>query len=306
MSSRRAQGRPATVELSVIVPARNAASTISEQLDALLSQDWDRTFEIVVVDNGSSDATRTVVEKYVARDGRVRLVDARDDVGVAYCRNIGMAEARGSAIAICDADDVVAPGWLRAIGNALHDHALVSGRLDVHRLNPDWLVSSRGGVEHSIFTFGGLFQFANGGNMGVRREVVERYGGFDQRFVPAEDIEWSFRLWRSGVSVHYVEHALIHYRLRDSIPAMWRQAYSSGRVHSKLVEMVRAAGYAVRPDREWKRWLWLLRHLPSLRTNAGRARWIVVLGGRLGRIRHLFARHSHHLDDIVPFGTRSP
>ncbi|MBV8950574.1 MAG: glycosyltransferase [Actinobacteria bacterium] len=272
------------IALSVIIPARNAASTIAQQLDALLVQEWHRPFEVLVVDNASTDATREVVQRYLAPHSIVRLIEASESTGVAYCRNAGIAAARGAAIAICDADDVVAPGWVRAIGDALEDHRLVSGRLDVHELNPDWLIASRGGVRRAHFRFGGLFAFANGGNMGVRAEIVEECGGFDQRFVPAEDIEWSFRLWQSGIRVHYVDDALIHYRLRESLSGMWRQAYASGRIRLSLVKAVTSAGYQVEPDGEWRRWAWLFRNLPTLRSKAGRARWTVVAGGRAGRL----------------------
>jgi len=134
----------APVELSVIVPARNAAATLADPLDALLAQEWDRPFEVVVVDNGSSDGTSAVVTEYRGRDPRVRPVDASEDVGVAYCRNTGIAAARGDGVLICDADDVVAPGWVGAMGEALRDHEFVTGRIDVHLLNPEWLAGTRG------------------------------------------------------------------------------------------------------------------------------------------------------------------
>ena len=106
--------RAVTPELSVVIPVRDAAATIEDQIDALLGQEWDRPWELVVVDNGSHDATQTIVERYADRDDRVRLVDASDRPGVAHCRNVGIRAARADAIAMCDADDVVAPGWLRA------------------------------------------------------------------------------------------------------------------------------------------------------------------------------------------------
>ena len=60
----------AVPELSVVVPARDAAATIDGQLEALLAEEWDQPWEIVVVDNGSRDATKAIVDRYAARDPR--------------------------------------------------------------------------------------------------------------------------------------------------------------------------------------------------------------------------------------------
>jgi len=114
--------------------------------------------------------------------------------------------------------------------------------------------------------------------------VVEKYGGFDQRFLPGEDVEFSFRLWRAGIRVHYVKEALLHYRYRASLLALWRQARAYARIRPTLVREVRDAGYEVPRDEEWRRWLWLLGRLGSVRTKSGRARWVCVGGGRLGRL----------------------
>jgi glycosyltransferase involved in cell wall biosynthesis len=273
------------VALSVVVPAHDAAATIGEQLDALLAQTWDRAFEVVVVDNRSADRTRAVVEEHARRDARVRLVAAPDASGAAYARNVGILAARADAIAMCDADDVVAEGWVAAMGDALREHDLVAGRIDVHRLNPEWLVASRGlALERGPMTFGDLFEFPHACNMGLRVHVVQRFGGFDPAFPAGEEIELAFRLWQAGIRVHDATDALVHYRYRDTMRGLWRQARAYGRAQPALVAAVEQAGYGVPRDREWRRWLWLVRHVGLLAEHAGRARWIGVAGGRVGRV----------------------
>src|SRR5262245_52337279 len=127
--------------LSVIIPARNVADTLRVQLDALAAQAWEPGFEVVVVDNGSTDETPKIVAEYAARDARFRLVDAPHGSGVSFVRNRGIEAANAPAIAICDGDDIVGPAWVAAMGDALVTHEVVTGPIEVDTLNPAWLVA---------------------------------------------------------------------------------------------------------------------------------------------------------------------
>ena len=94
---------------TIVVPAFNVASTLSETLDALLAQSYD-AFEVVVVDDGSTDDTLSIAKLH-ARDRRLRIVGQKNR-GLAGARNSGIAAARGEVIGFCDADDVWLPGKL--------------------------------------------------------------------------------------------------------------------------------------------------------------------------------------------------
>ena len=71
-------------DLSVVVPCHNVGSTLAEQLDALLAQDWRGAFEVVLVENRSTDDTLAVARAYAARDPRVRVVTAEERGGASY------------------------------------------------------------------------------------------------------------------------------------------------------------------------------------------------------------------------------
>jgi glycosyltransferase involved in cell wall biosynthesis len=274
-----------TPELSVVIPVRDAAATIEDQLDALLDQHWDRPWELLVVDNGSRDATAAIVDRYAAADPRVRRVDASDRPGVAHCRNVGLRAARAEAIAMCDADDIVAPGWVQAMGDGLRTHELVTGPLDVTTLNPEWVLETRGrAIESGPGQFFGVFEFAHSCNLGFQRAVVERIGGFDEDLAAGEDVELSGRLWRAGVKLAYLEDAVVRYRYRTTIGGLWRQARGYGRARPELFRRIAGAGITVPARGSARSWAFLVRHLGLLRSRAGRAKWVWVAAGNVGRL----------------------
>src|SRR5687767_27975 len=90
--------------VSVIIACLNAAETISGQLEALAAQTWSRPWEVIVADNGSSDDSRSVVERFRDRLPALRIVDASAKRGQPYALNVAAREARGTALAFCDAD----------------------------------------------------------------------------------------------------------------------------------------------------------------------------------------------------------
>jgi glycosyltransferase involved in cell wall biosynthesis len=274
------------VDLSVVVPARDVAATLGDQLDALLAQEWDGEWEIVVVDNRSRDGTADLVAEYARRSPRVRLVEASDRDGPSYARNVGFEAAAAEAIAACDADDVVAPGWVRAMAEALRDHDCVTGPLEVDELNPAWLAKTRGRPSLTEGpTWFGVFPIVAAGNLGVRRGVWRDAGRFDEELRVEEDHEFALRLRVRGVDVHFAPGALVHYRYRGSPGALWRQGTTYGRSRPRLWREVRRAGLRPPPRfAGWRSWVWLLVHLPDLRRATGRASWVWVAGNRLGQL----------------------
>jgi len=230
------------VDLAVVIPAHNADGTLGEQLDALTAQTWAGTWCIVVVDNRSTDGTRALAESYRTRG--VRVVDATFRAGPSYARNAGVEAVMARAYAFCDGDDVVHPGWVAAMGNALRSASIVSGPIETTSLNPPWLARTRPMPrDGSLPTFGSI-GFLSGCNVGMTREAFDQLGGFDEEFIGNEDIEISLRALSHGFRIDFEPGAVVAYRLRDDISAVWRQGVYYGRGRPTLQRRARRIGLA--------------------------------------------------------------
>lgn len=111
--------------ISLIIPVYNVQDYLEECLDSVLLQDYGN-FEVVVVNDGSTDNSREILENYERRDSRIRVIDQRNK-GLAGARNTGVATACGDYIAFVDSDDYVTPEYLSAMAaNAITHDADVS------------------------------------------------------------------------------------------------------------------------------------------------------------------------------------
>jgi glycosyltransferase involved in cell wall biosynthesis len=281
------QGREqGPVRVSVVIPAFNAAATLGAQLEALAAQEAAEPFEVVVADNGSTDGTADVVRSYAERMPLLRLVDASERTGSNVARNAGVRAARGELVLMCDADDVVAPGWVDALVGALGSADAVGGHLDRTSLNPDLLRIWPDYEGHSQVTVQlGFLPRPVGANAGFRRAVWEELGGFDERYVRGgTETEFFWRLQLAGHTLVDVPGAVVAYRMRTTEKAMVRQMYIWGRQAPMLYRDFRAAGMPWRPSDPVRSWVWALRLAARVR---GRGSWLRLrrhLAYLLGRV----------------------
>jgi glycosyltransferase involved in cell wall biosynthesis len=167
--------------LSVIIPAYNAAKTLGEQLDALKGQAYEGDWEIVVVNNGSTDDTVNMVQKHQQLMPRLRLVHALAKQNRSYARNIAAREAKGDAFLFCDADDIVAPGWVSALGTAIEKQDIVIGPIEVHTLDsdaPQQPYYFRLSLKEPYLNF---LPVAMSSNCAISRQAFEAIGGFGNK-----------------------------------------------------------------------------------------------------------------------------
>ncbi len=214
-------------EISVVIPAYNAAKTLGEQLDALTAAAIPFAWEILVCDNGSLDGTADVVADFHARFPQIRLVDASARRGPGAARNIGVDAARASLIAFCDADDWADPGWIEGARTALAEHEFVAGYLQwAHQVRRAGVV-----IEHmGAITTSPVPELpaASSSNLAIRREIYLAVGGFNEVLRSGEDLDFCWRVQLAGHRLVHVAQMRIQTRRREGVIASFRQGYSYG------------------------------------------------------------------------------
>jgi glycosyltransferase involved in cell wall biosynthesis len=220
--------------LSVVIAAFDAEGTLGTQLDALRSQECDFPWEVIVADNGSRDGTRAVVERWSRDWPQLHLVDAAADRGPAGARNIGATHAAGAALAFCDADDVVQPGWVEAMRKSLEASDLVSG--ESRRRHYNALQDAAPALRWAWYVMPFLPQLpaAGAGNMGISTSLFQRLGGFDRTLHVGEDLDLCWRAQLAGARIGIAHGATVVVSNRDSYAATFRQAFRYGRGNRQL------------------------------------------------------------------------
>ncbi len=273
--------------LSVVIPVRNGADELPVQLRALAAQEFEQPWEVVVVDNGSTDRTAEVATSFQDVLPQLRIVSAHDRAGKAHARNCGIAAARGGKVLFVDADDEVAPGYVELMAHALDQYPFVASRLDPHRLNPEWTVRNRPLTQESgIGAPFGLYPAPGGGTIGVRREVLDAVGEFDPVMRHCEDIDFAWRAKRAGFEPYFVSKAVLHMRYRPSLRAIFRQSRGYGTSGPILFRQYRDLGMPRRSPRTMLRfWLAPLVRLLRVRDRADMAAWVALIGFRVGLLQ---------------------
>jgi glycosyltransferase involved in cell wall biosynthesis len=274
------QGTSESPLISVVVPVRNGMPWLEQQLQALSTQEVSVGWEVVVADNGSDDDTCTCVERWRARDPRIRLVDASSRRGAATARNVGVQAAQGSLLAFCDADDVVRPGWISAMWAALADADLVAGVFDFGALDgaPSSLPVPAATRQLGFLAFG------LSANLAVTRGVFEAVHGFDEELSPEEDVDLCWRLQLAGYPLAVATDAVVEKRERPPGLSTFRGAWAYGKCGPRLYVRYRAVGMRRDLRGAAKAWIWLVVTLPALVQKSRRRQWVRTFSIRSGRL----------------------
>jgi cellulose synthase/poly-beta-1,6-N-acetylglucosamine synthase-like glycosyltransferase len=238
------------VETSVIIPFKDAERTLERCLTSLIAQSYE-SFEVILVDNNSTDGSLELVKSIARRYGEklsIRVFrEARS--GPSEARNAGVRNAVGRFLAFTDSDCVAHPDWLRETIETFDDPNVGAVAGNIEGYTPSNVVEAFNG----LFTLQGLrvtrtftnFSLDSGGfsttNLVVRRDVFELAGEFDPLLgancdLCAEDHDLCARIYRSGFSIKTIPGGTIYHIHRADLKATWRQARLFGVGHSMLLK----------------------------------------------------------------------
>lgn len=197
--------------LSVIIPTYNGARRISECLRALLAQETRREFEVLVVDDGSTDATAEVVAEFP----RVRLI-RQSNAGPAAARNRGAREASGEVILFTDDDCVPLPNWIESMVAPFEDPEVI-GAKGTYRTRQTSLAARFVQVEYEdkyrVMQKFPSIDFIDTYSAAFQREKFLQLGGYDTSFpvACAEDVELSYRMSARGWKMVFAPSAVVYH-----------------------------------------------------------------------------------------------
>ena len=241
----------AAPQASVIIPVFNGAQTLAVQLEALAGQVEAPPFEVLVADNGSTDATRAVAEAFTERLD-LRVVDASERRGPSFARNRGAEAAASPQLLFCDADDRVVSGWVAAMVRALEHDVLVTG--PVLYADPELVATGAWPQEVSIpdrpRRYLDQIPFAPSNNLAIARDVFMRLGGFDLAFRCCQDADLTIRAQSTEPRLAWTQDAVVLNGRRSSLAAAAKQFFRYGYYDARLYRKLR--GVALEPRSPWQ------------------------------------------------------
>jgi glycosyltransferase involved in cell wall biosynthesis len=244
--------RPETIAVTVVVVCFNAAEHIHNCVTSLLQQTYEGEWELVVVDNGSTDGTRTELDKLVRQHDRLRIFD-NPVRGISVSRNIGWQQARFPYVAYTDADCVVPPQWLSTLASGMlkydrpgaHLAAVGGGNVppaerslfyQAHAIFLNSYLGSHGSVQGRRFSDDRSVPHLPTVNVLYKRTALQSAGGFDARFYNiGEDRDLSYRLQASGYTMCFLADSVVTHYQRSGFRSWFRNMFVYGKGRAWLM-----------------------------------------------------------------------
>lgn len=225
-------------KISVIIPTYNKSSHLARLLPSILAQDYDsEQFEIIIVDDGSTDETALVAQQFADRFKNYRYVYQKN-LGIGSARNTGLGHARGELISFVADDYVLHPSYLTKLSSAFADDS-------VYGVRPLFNSIGRTPVEMAMYVsmigafkkYGArmnqiIYRFPSvtswGGASMTRRCVFDEFGPFLEEFATGEDAEYGIRLAQAGIHIHIYSEVLFTIKNRSDFFEANRRLYEYG------------------------------------------------------------------------------
>ncbi|MDY0042027.1 MAG: glycosyltransferase, partial [Desulforhabdus sp.] len=218
--------------ISVVVCTYNGGRTIRDCLDGLRKLEYPN-FEVVVVNDGSTDGTGRIAEEYGFK------VITTENRGLSSARNTGMREAKGEIVAYIDDDARPDPHWLTYLAASfLHSNHVGIGGPNLpfpdDNLVAECVANSPGNPIHVLLTDQEA-EHIPGCNMAFRKTALEAIDGFDERFrIAGDDVDLCWRLQQRGWTLGFNPAAMVLHHRRNRVKTYWKQQLNYGKAEADL------------------------------------------------------------------------
>jgi glycosyltransferase involved in cell wall biosynthesis len=206
-------------KVSVIIPVYGHAEYVLDSLDSVFAQSY-TDFEVIVINDGSPDATESILEPYIS-SGKIKYV-CQENKGVSTARNHGLALASGDYVAFLDDDDMWPASKLEVQANQMEncDAVVVGGSshgfidIDTHNADRASFDPHKFELLNTINFFLGN-PFTSPGQVIIRKSALDVVGGFDEAIWGVDDLDLWIRLSRIG-EIRQYEYMALYYRVHDA------------------------------------------------------------------------------------------
>lgn len=210
------------LKISVIIPIYNNDKYIKKCLDSVLNQDF-KEFEVIIINDGSTDNSKAICEKYASKDSRVRLINIKNS-GVSNARNIGLQNARGEYIQFIDSDDYIDKNMFKELYNiSLNTNAdvIISGitKINIKTKNSKEVLPISSGLYNKKEVLNnfeleqrktGLYGYVS--NKFIKASIINKYKiKFDTTIKLAEDLDFYLRLYNNTNNIYLHNKSYYYY-----------------------------------------------------------------------------------------------
>lgn len=222
------------LQYSIIIPVYNRPQEIDELLASLTKQNFKRSFEVVIVEDGSENISKDIVESY-SEKLNIRYF-LKENTGAGASRNFGMQHATGNYFIIFDSDCLIPENYLVEVEKALQENYTDAyGGADAAHESFTTVQKAINYSMTSFFTTGGIrgnkksvdkFQ-PRSFNLGVSKKAFEATKGFSKMKI-GEDIDLTFRLWEQNFETQFIEKAFVYHKRRSTFQQFFKQTFAFG------------------------------------------------------------------------------
>lgn len=212
--------------VSVVITVKNEEKNIKQLMESLMLQE--KPFEVIVVDAESQDRTVEILKSYL-KSIDLKIIVKKCTRGAG--RNIGVEHSKYDFVIFTDGDVILDSKWISEMRKSfLNGYDVVAGKTIT--IGDKRFV----GLDRVELYFKNYDVTFPSCNLGYKKEIFKKIGGFDERFITAEDIDLNFRAINEGAKFHYNENAIVYSKVKNDIQSFLKQAFWNGYGRGQLTK----------------------------------------------------------------------